>query len=138
VTGAEDLAGNVMAPVSWSFETGDAAESIWTDDVVPAFTSQSDTSSLELGMKFRSEIAGYVQGIRFYKGPFNTGTHVGSLWTSTGQLLARVTFTNETAGGWQEALLPIPVQIEPNTTYIVSYHAPNGGYSLNQGYFAAG
>ena len=30
-----------------------------------------------------------VTGIRFYKAATNTGTHVGSLWTSTGTLLAR-------------------------------------------------
>ena len=40
-------------------------------------------------------------GIRFYKAVANTGTHVGSLWTASGQLLASATFTGETASGWQ-------------------------------------
>ncbi len=39
--------------------------------------------------------------IRFYKAAANTGTHVGSLWRRSGQLLAQGTFTNETASGWQ-------------------------------------
>ena len=29
-----------------------------------------------------------MTGIRFYKSAANTGTHIGSLWTSTGTLLA--------------------------------------------------
>ncbi|QRK07351.1 DUF4082 domain-containing protein [Archangium violaceum] len=55
-------------------------------------------------MKFRSSVPGSVTGIRFYKGSSaNAGTHVGSLWSRTGQRLASATFTNETATGW---LLP--------------------------------
>ena len=41
-------------------------------------------------MKFRANRAGYVTGIRFYKGTGNTGTHVGSLWTSGGNKLGSV------------------------------------------------
>jgi hypothetical protein len=136
VSGATDAGGNVMAAFSWPFVTGGAAESIWGSGGSPAVTSQQDTAALELGMKFRSEIGGYVKGIRFYKGAGNTGTHTGSLWSATGELLGRVTFTGESGSGWQQALLPVPVQISPNTTYVVSYHAPNGGYSLSQGFFA--
>ena len=39
-------------------------------------------------MKFSSEVAGNVTGIRFYKAAANTGTHVGSLWSASGELLA--------------------------------------------------
>ena len=40
-------------------------------------------------------------GVRFYKGTGNTGTHTGSLWSSTGLRLATGTFTGETSSGWQ-------------------------------------
>ena len=50
-------------------------------------------------MKFTSDVFGTITAIRFYKASANTGTHIGSLWTATGQLLASVTFTNETASG---------------------------------------
>ncbi|WP_037973160.1 DUF4082 domain-containing protein, partial [Streptosporangium amethystogenes] len=73
--------------------------------------------------------------IRFYKGPQNTGTHVGSLWTSSGQLLASATFTNETASGWQQVNFPTPVNIAANTTYIASYHTTSGFYSVTRPYF---
>ena len=51
---------------------------------------------------------GQVTGIRFYKAATNTGTHIGSLWTASGTLLAQATFTNETASGWQTAYFSSP------------------------------
>ena len=30
---------------------------------------------------------------------------------------------------------PSPVPVNANTTYVASYHAPNGGYSRTVGYF---
>ncbi|MFY9974212.1 MAG: DUF4082 domain-containing protein, partial [Chromatiaceae bacterium] len=65
------------------------------------------------------------------------GPHVGSLWSSGGTLLAQVTFTNETASGWQEASFASPVAIAANTVYVASYHAPVGRYSADTGYFAS-
>src|SRR4051812_49961462 len=52
---------------------------------------------LEVGMKFQATANGYITGLRFYKQPSNTGAHIGHLWSSSGQQLAEVTFTNETA-----------------------------------------
>ena len=60
---------------------------------------------MELGVKFRSEAAGFITAIRFYKGTGNTGSHIGNLWASNGTLLSSVTFSNETATGWQQASL---------------------------------
>ncbi|GFE68189.1 DUF4347 domain-containing protein [Chroococcus sp. FPU101] len=74
----------------------------------------------ELGMEFRTARAGKITAIRYYKAPSETGTHIGRIWSSTGQLLASVTFTNETTSGWQEQALPTALTIQPNTTYIVS------------------
>jgi hypothetical protein len=80
------------------------------------------SGGVELGLKFRSDVAGEVTGVRFWKGSQDTGPHTGELWTSTGQLLATVTFTNETNKGWQQATFSSPVVIVANTTYLVSYH----------------
>ena len=70
-----------------------------------------DATPIEVGTKVRFNGKGEVLGVRFFKGTGNTGTHTGRLWTSTGTLLATVTFTNETASGWQQANLPNPVPI---------------------------
>ena len=95
----------------------------------PSTPDSGDTNSVELGMKFSSEVSGAVTGVRFYKASTNTGTHVGSLWSASGTLLASATFTNETSSGWQQVSFSKPVAITANTTYVAAYLAPNGHYS---------
>ena len=72
--------------------------------------------------------------MRFYKLPQNTGIHVGSLWAANGTLLGRVTFSDETDSGWQEARLPTSVPIVAHKAYVVSYHTDNG-FGYDSGYF---
>jgi len=108
--------------------------SFWTNSSVPAAPEDPDTNSVTVGLKFFSDVPGTVTGIRFYKGLDNTGTHVGNLWSSTGANLATVTFSGETASGWQQANFPAPFSIAANTTYIVSYLAPNGRYAEDDYY----
>jgi len=91
---------------------------------------------VEVGLKFRSDVAGQITGVRFYKGTGNTGTHVGHVWSRTGQLLGTVTFSGETGTGWQQATFTSPVAVTAGTTYVVSYYAPNGHYAGDTGYFA--
>jgi PKD repeat protein len=116
---------------------GLAGDSLWASDTKPAVQAATDTAAVEVGVKFRSSVAGNVTALRFYKGTGNTGTHVGHLWDSAGNLLATVTFTNETATGWQQAQLSNPVAIQANTTYIVSYYAPKGRYAYSSNYFSS-
>ena len=143
----KDLAGNALASnVSWSFTTAATPPppppgcpcTIWASTTTPAVASAADSSAVELGVKFRSDVNGFITGVRFYKGPSNTGTHVGNLWTSSGQLLASVTFANETSSGWQQANFPTPVQISANVLYVASYHTNVGFYAADSGYFASG
>ncbi|QQO18220.1 DUF4082 domain-containing protein [Bradyrhizobium diazoefficiens] len=101
----------------------------------PSIVAANDPQSVELGVKFQTSTPGDVVGIRFYKGPSNTGTHVADLWSSTGTLLATATFTNETADGWQQVNFATPVTIMPGTTYVASYHTP-GDYASDPGLLA--
>jgi hypothetical protein len=80
----------------------------------------SDGVSYELGMKFQSATAGQITAIRYWKAVNETGTHVGRIWSATGSILASVTFSNETASGWQQQALSTLVSIQPNTTYVVT------------------
>jgi len=90
----------------------------------------SDTSAVNLGLKFQASSSGFIAGVRFYKYSDNTGSHIGSLWSSTGTLLASGTFSNETASGWQELDFSSPVAVTANTTYVVSYHTNAGHYAV--------
>jgi hypothetical protein len=91
---------------------------------------------LELGVKFKSDVAGTITGIRFYKASTNTGTHIGTLWSSNGTKLATATFTGETASGWQQVNFATPVAISANTVYVASYHTNVGHYGFDEYYFA--
>jgi Domain of unknown function (DUF4082)/Fibronectin type III domain/Bacterial Ig domain len=113
-----------------------AACTLWSSSDAPTTASANDTFSVEVGVKFTSDVSGSVTGIRFYKGTGNTGTHVGNLWTASGTKLASVTFTNETASGWQQVNFPTPVAITAGTVYVASYLAPAGRYAADGGYFA--
>ena len=116
--------------------TSAAAQDTIFGSAVPTTVDSGDGSSVNVGVKFSSEVAGTITGIRFYKATANTGTHIGSLWSATGTLLATATFTNETASGWQQVNFTTPVSIDPNTTYIASYLAPKGHYSDTPSAFA--
>src|SRR4051812_28363419 len=61
---------------------------VFTATQAPANPSENDSDAVEVGMKFRADQAGFVTGVRFYKGTSNTGTHTGSLWSSAGTPLA--------------------------------------------------
>jgi hypothetical protein len=139
VRASDDSANLQTTPASISLSVSSNATcpcSTWSNSTVPGTPSASDPGAVELGMKFRSDTAGFITGIRFYKGNSNTGTHIGNLWTSTGTRLATATFTNETASGWQRVNFQSAVPISANTTYIASYYAPNGGYAADLNFFA--
>ena len=107
-------------------------------NVVPKTPAANDAADYELGLRFTPTADGFVNGVRFYKGTGNTGTHVGSLWSTSGQKLASVTFSNESATGWQSATFSTPVAVTAGTTYIVSYSAPAGHYAVQADALRAG
>src|SRR3984893_14006831 len=82
----------------------------------------NDGKSVELGLKFHSDINGTVQGVRFYKAPSEGGSHLGNLWSATRTQPA------ETASGWQQATFPAPVAITAGTDYWISEFASDGNY----------
>jgi hypothetical protein len=137
--GVKDAVGNPLADdKNWSFTTAAAGIcpcSLWDENITPGLLADPDTSAVEVGVKFQADVGGYITGIRFYKSPTNTGTHVGNLWSSDGQLLATANFSNETASGWQQVDFDNPVMINANTIYVASYHTNVGQYSVDENYF---
>ena len=112
----------------------DSQSSFWSKSITPLLPEAANTASITVGLKFYSDVAGTVTGVRFYKGPHNTGTHVGVLWSSTGAKLASVAFSGETASGWQQVSFASPVSITPKTIYVISYLAPKGKQAQDQNY----
>ncbi|MBI4899192.1 MAG: DUF4082 domain-containing protein [Actinobacteria bacterium] len=124
------LALGTTSAAVWSSATASAAtvDTIWGTSAPAQAAVDSDTGSVELGTRFTASTTGQATAVRFYKTPENRGTHTGSLWTSTGSLIGKVTFSNETSTGWQSATFAKPIQLNAGTSYVVSYHASYGRY----------
>lgn len=91
---------------------------------------------IEVGVRFTIDTGGYIGAIRYYRGATNTGLHLATLWRDTGAKLASGWFRGETASGWQTMTFRSPVAVTPGT-YVASYHTDAGGYSSDEGFFAA-
>ena len=127
--------GTASASVSLTVNPASSSTvSLFSSSDTPAVLSNSDTSQVNLGVRFTSSAAGTITGIKYYKSANDTGTHTGSLWSSTGTLLASATFTNGTTSGWQTVTFSNPVSITAGTTYVASFHS-NGHYASTANYF---
>ncbi|MCA1362864.1 DUF4082 domain-containing protein [Bradyrhizobium sp. IC3069] len=71
--------------------------SLFSSNPTPSVVSANDGQAIEVGMKFQASAPGDIIGLRFYKGPSNTGTHVAASgdghvhqrngeWLAAGQL----------------------------------------------------
>lgn len=98
-------------------------------DRVPNIPSEPDTRAVEVGVKFRANVAGSVTALRFYRATANASGYVARLWTSTGTLLAQMPVTDGRLPGWQEVALPSPIALTPGATYVVSYYTSNGQFA---------
>ena len=118
-TGPASTASNAVTPQDTIF-----------DFATPTTVDSGDANPVELGVKFKADVSGTVTGIRFYKAATNTGTHIGSLWTSTGTLLARRRSPTRPPPAGSTSTFATPVAITAGTTYVAGYFAPNGHYSV--------
>jgi len=109
------------APVAWSFTTGSCPCALFSDLAQPA--NQSAAGTFELGVKLQVDSPEQLTSVRFYKAVGETGNHTATIWTANGLALGSVTFASETASGWQQQELTTPLQLQPNTTYVVSINA---------------
>jgi len=109
---------------------------LWPDDAPPAPRLAGDATPIEVGLRFKPELNGFITGIRFFKhSAANALPHTGSLWTADGRELATATFSGETPCGWQEAAFAAPVAVTAGTVYVASYHSTSG-YAFDPAYFA--
>jgi WD40 repeat protein len=136
----KDVSGNrLAADAAWTFTTASGPVcpcSIWPSSATPVNQAENDPNAVELGVRFRSDVSGYVTGVRFWKGSANNGTHTGNLWSNTGTRLATATFSNESSSGWQQVDFSTPVAVTAGTTYVASYHTTSGNYAGDNGAFA--
>ncbi len=91
----------------------------------------ADTDAVTLGVRFAPTVDGTVTGVRFYKGPDNTGTHTGH--PVVGERHAarhgRPSPASRSAG-WQTLTFASPVSVTKDTEYVASYRTTVGKYSV--------
>jgi hypothetical protein len=139
-SGSGSTATPTSTPTSTNTPTSNPATSysLWNDSTLPKTVDSGDSNAVELGVKFRADVDGYITGLRYYKASTNTGTHTGHLWANDGTLLASLTFSGETASGWQTASFAAPIPTIANTVYVASYHTDAGHISFDRHYFNTG
>ncbi|RUL99615.1 DUF4082 domain-containing protein [Rhizobium chutanense] len=134
---SDGFGGTASATVSLTVNSqtgGGTTSSLFTGADTSGVTAANDANSVELGVKFIASASGQITGLTYYRSAGDSGTHVGSLWTASGQLLAQATFINETASGWQTVSFTQPINVTAGATYVASYHS-NGFYSATANYF---
>ena len=107
-------------------------QSLFTTQVPDGATTDGPGVNYELGTRFTSAVAGQVTAIRFYKAANESGTHTGRIWSASGQQLASVVFSGESASGWQQQALA-PLAIAANTEYMVTVNTANAYYVTTDG-----
>lgn len=142
---ATDAAGNrAVAPsraVHIGCTTDQPPSSLFSSTLVPERVglpvqdgrSGTEQWSYELGVKFEVTAPVSLTALRFYKDAAETGTHIGCVWSSTGDQLAQVTFTGEGASGWQQQSLAAPLSLQPGITYVASVGVNNTFVMTNGG-----
>ncbi len=117
--------------------THSSSSGIFSDSLRPAVAVDSDRVSVELGLKFSPEQTGDVTALQYFQNRAASGVTSATLWTSTGDKLASVTFPASKKEGWRTISLKSPVSLAGGSSYVVSYHAPNGSYAVTEGDLSA-
>jgi len=98
----------------------------------------SDNQPVELGVKFRTDLEGSVNAVRFFRAvPIDSG-YVVHIWSATGELLGAgmAVEGQQPAPGWQTIDVYPPVSVKAGVTYVASYYASKGQYSVSEGFFS--
>jgi hypothetical protein len=139
----ESAPSNVVTAQTLS-DPNNGNEILWNCSEAPqtadAYSSDATETAggAELGVQFTPSANGYVTGMQFYKGPLNTGLHVGDLWDQYGTPMATATFANESESGWQQVDFSQPVHVTAYETYVASYSDTSGYFAGDEGYFDTG
>ncbi len=134
-SGTGDNGGRNLRAALWNLPP-ESFESLWDDAARPALEADPEVAALELGVRFKSAVAGQVVGIRYFLG-LQSGGRVDSvsLWDDQGRQIATSNVDFQDAGGWQRVDFPTPVQVQPGRIYTASYHTLSGHYPITEPYF---
>jgi hypothetical protein len=107
----------------------------WPSTKPAASVTRINRTSVELGLRFSSSVAGDITGVQVFE---STGSkrEVGSLWDSQGQLLAQAALPASPVAGWQQVNFSAPVAVKAGAVYTVGYHTSTD-FVATAAYFTA-
>lgn len=128
------LTAGTIATVLGSLAAGpaDAAAGMFPDTMTPKTAAEPDHKAVELGIAFTPDSAGEVTALQYYQGPEARDVTDATLWSADGAVLAHASFTPSSTVGWRTVPLEAPVPLTAGRTYVASYNAPKGDYSVSQ------
>ncbi len=131
-------AGSRSAARTLRIAIGPASYSIWPRALEVVSSGPGPDRATEAGVRFKSEVAGYVVGVRFHRGAGDSASQVVHLWTGDGDLLAEARSDGQGVSGWQEVPLPRPVAIDAGASYVASRQIGEGRIAVTRSYFEQG
>lgn len=127
------ISGAAFAHVEPVDEPGIATQSgMFSDDLRPRIEADSDRLAVELGIRFTPTEDGTVTALQYYQGASTRGVNSATLWTGKGKALATVKFAPVLDEGWRTVALDSPVKLKAGSSYVASYHAPEGAYPVTE------
>lgn len=99
----------------------------------PKIKAVKTKQAVNLGIRFSPTTDGVITALQFYRSSKQKKAYVGSLWSSKGKLLGRVTFPKSSKVGWQTASLKKSVAVKARATYTASYLASDGRFAVTRG-----
>lgn len=109
---------------------------IWPAEPTPASPSVPEGSPLTYGTRFKSSVAGTIDGVHWYRASGNTNAETLALYDNSGTLLASVTGPTGVSG-WRRVNFASPVSILANTPYVVVSYSPDGYLPFQSGLFSS-
>jgi hypothetical protein len=111
-----------------------ARETIFGECPPAAATTATDDKPVTVGIRFAPKVPGEIRGVRF----FLTGSTIPAtgypvaIWSAEGVRLGsgKATAGQNPASGWLTGPLDRHLRVEPNRTYVATYFAPGGHYSV--------
>ena len=88
---------------------------------MPNIVDVGPDASVELGVKFKSDVNGNIVGVRFYKSAANVGPHVVNLWNSSRNAAGDRNFDQRDRFWMATGEFCDTVPITANTVYVASY-----------------
>lgn len=128
------IAASLAAPTALAAEV---APGLFSTSVTPTVKAVQSKKTAEIGVRITATSDGTISALQIYRSKRQRNKQlVGSLWTSSGDRIARATFASSSRVGWQNAKLKTPVAVKAGEVFTVSYLAKGGHYPATPGMFS--